>query len=358
MQEEWARASGGGAGTSQVEVPTHFGAQHAARPRAQADVRPRAQVTLCRSLSVSVGGTTVGPRQLGGAKPRQILVALLLHPEQAVCKASLVRLLWGGSPPAGALSTLEGYVSLLRKRLEGLAPGLENAVRTVPGGYLADLAFLDVDVHRFRRLGLTARSAVAEEAVLAYAGAIDALTGALLPEEDVDWIEQAREELDGELLQVLTDAAAVALEVGDLGRAHRWARAAISMDPYDEPAWRVVLECCERRGLYADGLRAYDECRRLLAGELGCTPGPGVREAFGRLLERAKQVDDDPLAALMDAVVRLHLAVSSPAEPTTEPTGPGVDRADAGDVEEDWRLLERFLSMARRHTEHPSRLSA
>ncbi|EWT00441.1 hypothetical protein N865_15675 [Intrasporangium oryzae NRRL B-24470] len=308
---------------------------------------------------MSVGGTTVGPRQLGGAKPRQILVALLLNPEQALCKASLVRLLWGSSPPAGALSTLEGYVSLLRKRLEGLAPGLENAVRTVPGGYLADLAFLDVDVHRFRTLGLEARSAVAEEAVLTYAGAIEALTGALLPEEDVDWIEEARQELDGELLQVLTDAAAVALQVGDLGRAHRWARAAISIDAYDEPAWRVVLECCERRGLYADGLRAYDECRRLLADELGCTPGPGVREAFGRLLERTRQVDDDPLAALMEAIVRLHLAVSSPAEPTMQPTGPVLDSPDVGsDVEEDWRLLERFLSMARMHTVHPSRLPA
>ena len=59
----------------------------------------RAEVTLCRSLGVGrrpVDRTAPARR----AKPRQILVALLLRPDQAVCKASLVRLLWNDAPPA------------------------------------------------------------------------------------------------------------------------------------------------------------------------------------------------------------------------------------------------------------------
>lgn len=328
----------------------------------------RAEVTLCRSLRVSVGDRSIGPRQLGGAKPRQILVALLLRPDQAVCKASLVRLLWDDAPPAGALSTLEGYVSLVRKRLDALAPGLGSAVRTEPGGYLLDSAFVDVDVHRFRRLAARARACSGPAAVRGWVAAfdvlhvLDALGGAggpgglLLPDEHLDWIEQAREELDAELLRALAEAAGVALDAGDLDRAHRWAREALAADPYDEAAWRVVLECCEQRGRYAEGLRAYDECRRLLADELGCTPGPGVREVFGRLLDGARQADDDPLSALVDAVVRLHVAVSLPAGPagadpegTTGPgrPGPAGQRGGPPPVEEDWRLLERLLSMAR-----------
>ncbi len=335
--------------------------------RARVEGPVRAEITLCRSLRVSVGDRSIGARQLGGAKPRQILVALLLRPDQAVCKASLVRLLWDDAPPAGALSTLEGYVSLVRKRLDALAPGLGSAVRTEPGGYLLDPAFVDVDVHRFRRLAAHARACSGPAAVRGWIGAFDALDvvdalggagalgGLLLPDEHLDWIEQAREELDAELLRALVDAAGVALDAGDLDRAHRWAREALAADPYDEAAWGVVLECCERRGRYAEGLRAYDECRRLLADELGCTPGPGVREVFGRLLDGARQADDDPLSALVDAVVRLHVAVSLPAEPdealdgTTGPGRPGTARQRGGipPVEEDWRLLERLLSMAR-----------
>ncbi|GAA2499384.1 hypothetical protein GCM10009858_42150 [Terrabacter carboxydivorans] len=313
---------------------------------------------LCGGLRVTADGCCVGPRQLGGAKPRQILVALLLRRGQAVCKASLVGQLWGDTPPAGATSTLEGYVSLLRKRLDAVALGLGSAVRTVPGGYLLDQTCIEVDVHRFRDLSAQARRRDGAEAVHLYAEALNVVSGVLLPDEHLDWVDEARAGLGTELLHVLDEAAEAALTAGDLDGAHRWARRAIRRDPFDEKAWRVVLECCGRRGLHAEGLRAYDECRRLFADELGCTPGPGVREVFERLLESVRRVDDDPLAALMDAVVRLHLVVSSPDEAALVPSGRGSGRAGDLDDEDDWRLLERFLSMARRRLVGRSPLSA
>ncbi|WP_186815118.1 AfsR/SARP family transcriptional regulator [Terrabacter aerolatus] len=309
-------------------------------------------------LRVTAGGCSAGPRQLGGAKPRQILVALLLRREQAVCKASLVGLLWGDSPPAGAMSTLEGYVSLLRKRLDAVSPGLGTAVRTVPGGYLLELTGIEVDVHRFRDLGAGARTRKGAEAVRHYAEALEVVGGTLLPDEHLDWVDDARVGLGTELLHVLDEAAEAALAAGDLDRAHRWARRAIGWDPFDEKAWRVVLECCGRRGLHAEGLRAYDECRRIFAAELGCTPGPGVRETFERLLDSVRKVDDDPLAALVDAVVRLHLVISSPDGTSLVPPGRGAGGPGGFDEEDDWRLLERFLSTARRRRVGRSPLSA
>lgn len=351
-------------GEGRAGVPVQgVGASHAEAlegPAGQGVRAPaaRALVQLCGGLRVTADGGSVGPRQLGGAKPRQILIALLLRRGQAVCKASLVGLLWGDTPPAGATSTLEGYVSLLRKRLDAVAPGLGSAVRTVPGGYLLDQACIEVDVDRFRDLSARAHSGDGAEAVRLYAEALDVMSGALLPDEHLDWVDEARTSLGTELLHVLDDAADAALADGDLHRAHLWARRAIGRDPFDEKAWRVVLECCGRRGLHAEGLRAYDECRRLFAEELGCTPGPGVREVFERLLESVRRVDDDPLAALMDAVVRLHLVVSSPDEAALVPSGRGSGRAGGLDDEDDWRLLERFLSMARRRLVGRSPLSA
>lgn len=318
----------------------------------------RARVQMFGGLRVTAGGCSVGPRQLGGAKPRQILVALLLRREQAVSKASLVGLLWGDTPPAGATSTLEGYVSLLRKRLDAVTPGLGCAVRTVPGGYLLDLTGVDVDVHRFRDLSARAATSRGAEAVRLYAEALDVVSGALLPDEQLLWVDEARAGLGTEMLHVLDDATEVALAAGDLDHAHRWARRALGCDPFDETAWRGVLECCRRRGLHAEGLRAYDQCRRLFAEELGCSPGPGVREVFARLLESVRQVDDDPLAALMDAVVRLHVGFSSPDERAFVSPGRRGSGPDGLDDEDDWRLLERFLSMARRRRVGRSPLSA
>ncbi|WP_374969515.1 BTAD domain-containing putative transcriptional regulator [Terrabacter sp. BE26] len=352
----------GRAGAS-VRTAGAAGAEVLARGPAGQEVRApaaaRAQVQLCGGLRVTAGGRSLGPRQLGGAKPRQILVALLLRREQAVSKASLVELLWADTPPAGAMSTLEGYVSLLRKRLDTVSAGLGRAVRTVPGGYLLDLAGIEVDVHRFRDLSARARARGGADVVRLYAEALDVVGGALLPDEGLDWVVEARRRLGTELLQVLDEAAEAALAEADLEQAHRWARRALASNPFDEKAWRVVLESCRRRGLHAEGLRAYDECRRLFADELGCTPGPGIREVFARLLESVRQVDDDPLAALVDAVVRLHLVVSSPDASTRGPRRHGAGGADAGvEDEDDWRLLERFLSMARSRRVSQSPLSA
>lgn len=339
-------------------LPPHRSATDPGRQRDWAVTGVPARVQLCGGLRLTAGGRTVGPRQLGGAKPRQILIALLLRRDQAVCKASLIGLLWGDTPPAGATSTLEGYVSLLRKRLDAVAHGLGSAVRTVPGGYVLDLTLVEVDVHTFRDLSARARTRGGADGVALYAEALDVVSGSLLPDEHLDWVDESRARLGTEVLQVLDEAADVALAAGDLHRAHLWARRAIASDPFDERAWRTVLECCGRLGLHAEGLRAYDECRRLFAAELGCAPGPGVREVFERLLESVRQADHDPLAALVDAVVRLHLVISSPDQRSFVSPAREVGGAAGLDEDEDWRLLERLLSTARRRRVGSSPLSA
>jgi hypothetical protein len=66
----------------------------------------RISVDLLGGLCVRAGGVSMGPRELGGAKPRHVLVALLLNRGRPVSKDRLVTLLWGGSPPSCAIVTL------------------------------------------------------------------------------------------------------------------------------------------------------------------------------------------------------------------------------------------------------------
>ena len=63
-------------------------------------------IDVLGGLRVRAGGRTLGPRELGGTKPRHLLLALLLQRESPVSKDMLVSLLWGGSPPRGAIATL------------------------------------------------------------------------------------------------------------------------------------------------------------------------------------------------------------------------------------------------------------
>ena len=70
----------------------------------------------------------------------------------------------------------------------------------------------------------------------------------------------------------------------ELGAAEQAARAAIDSAPFRESAHRLLMEVQEAAGNHAEGLRAFDDLRRLLREELGTTPGPAVMAVYERLL--------------------------------------------------------------------------
>ena len=290
----------------------------------------RLTIRLCGGLALSGRGVTLGPRQLGGAKARQVLLALCLH-RGGVSKARLVELLWGSAAPHGATATLESYVSLLRHRIGPLLVTGESLVRTMPGGYRIDLDGVDLDVDRFERLLGFAREpgTDAATALSRYASALSGVQAPLLPEEDAVWVAEAREAHDAEVLHTTLEAAELALSTGAHGQAERWAAQALQRDQFSESAWLVLLRSFELRGQHADGLRAYESCRSLFATELGCPPGARVREVFPRLLGADQNHHEDELDELVDAVFRLHLALA--ADPARD--GVGTPRGpDPGDV--------------------------
>lgn len=266
------------------------------------------RVRLCGGLVVGDGDLVLGPRDVGGAKARQVLMALLFEAGASVSKGRLIEFLWGGRPPAGALGTLEAYVSVLRKRLATVFPG-GTPVVTVPGGYRWDVDRAPVDVVEFTRLVAAARAVDVSgtDALDAYAAALALVERPLAPVDgDLPWLEEHVSGHHSRVLRVLTDAARLALDEGDPSRAETWARDAIERDLLVEAAWQVLLESLERQGRQAEAMREYETCRSVFAEELGCDPGPGLRTVFTRLLA-ATSSDDDGLRDLVDAVVRLHV---------------------------------------------------
>src|SRR3982074_3473299 len=61
--------------------------------------------------------TADGLVELRGVKPRAVLALLLVHANEVVSAERLIDDLWEGDPPRSATTTLQTYVSQLRKQL-------------------------------------------------------------------------------------------------------------------------------------------------------------------------------------------------------------------------------------------------
>src|SRR3982750_257870 len=96
-----------------------------------------------------------GPLALGGLQQRAVLAMLALHLNELVSTDVLVDGLWGDQPPASATNIVQGYISRLRKILQGgdTADPRDAAtlLRREPG-YLLELNPQQVDHKQFERL--------------------------------------------------------------------------------------------------------------------------------------------------------------------------------------------------------------
>src|SRR6184192_1041634 len=92
------------------------------------------------------------PLPVGHGQQRLLLAILLLSANEVVSTDRIVDELWPSGPPAAARTALHGHVSALRKVL-----GRDRVV-TRPPGYLVRVEDDELDLARFERLRVEARS--------------------------------------------------------------------------------------------------------------------------------------------------------------------------------------------------------
>src|SRR5207247_11246332 len=111
-------------------------------------------IRLFGSLQIEDGQRWVGPDDLGGRKPKQLLEILLNERGRVVSKDRIVDLLSPHELPQNAAATLDTYVSVLRRHLE---PTIVRArysryLRRVHPVYLFDTSEVQLHVDRFQTL--------------------------------------------------------------------------------------------------------------------------------------------------------------------------------------------------------------
>ncbi|MFE4539030.1 BTAD domain-containing putative transcriptional regulator [Streptomyces scopuliridis] len=224
------------------------------------------------------------PVDVGHARQRLVLAALLMDAGRVVSTGTLVDRLWGESAPQRARETLYGYVSRLRQALAGA--GVAADLARARGGYRIEVAPDAVDVLRFRECVRLARSAErAEDAVRLGEEALALWRGEAFAGTDTAWFNGQRDMLEAERLAIRLDLVDLRLSLGQYDQAVAEGAVLTEHQPFDERVAGQLMLALYRCGRPADALDHYARLRRRLAEEMGTDPGPAIRDLHRRILD-------------------------------------------------------------------------
>jgi DNA-binding SARP family transcriptional activator len=154
----------------------------------------------------------------------------------------------------------------------------------LPAGSWLDLDAASASIHRSETALVAGDLSGAGAAALA-ARAI--ASRPLLPGEEGDWLDVLRGRLDDVRLRALECLAEIWIERGDPTLGARDAVEAIRIDPYREPAHRLLIRAHLAAGDQGAAARAYETCKRLLHDELGVAPSEATEALVASALRRS-----------------------------------------------------------------------
>ena len=234
---------------------------------------------------------------IGPARQRGILGALLIDPERRVPLESLVDRVWGDRPPAGVRNVVHTYVTRLRRAFAQASAEMPEPIALVrsPAGYIISTDLGAVDLVQFRRLlkssqqaglGDQERSTLLQQALHLWRG--EALGGM-----HSDWAARARETLRQLHHEALSQWADAEIRLDRPGAVLPDLRAALLTDPLSEQVCERLMLALYMEGRSVDALEYYQSMRRLIAKELGTDPSRRLQQLYGTIL-RGKAADPAP----------------------------------------------------------------
>ncbi len=227
--------------------------------------------------------TADGPLSLGGKRQRLVLAHLMIRSNEVVPTDVLIDEVWGDEPPDSVRSTLQGYVSHLRRvlgdRLEGRAPG-----------YILGIEEGELDAAVFERRLREAKSSSASapaEAAAAFADALSLWRGpafADLADESSLRGEIAR--LEELRLAATEHRIAAEIAIGGHSTVVSELEGLTVRYPLRERMWANLMLARYRLGRQAEALSTYERARQVLAEELGVEPSADLQRLHEQILRR------------------------------------------------------------------------
>ena len=232
------------------------------------------RVRLLGRLGIEHGQRWLDGSALPGRQGRIVLAYLALC-HYPVSRDELADVVWPDALTAAWERDLSAVVSKVRAALDSVDLG--SLLHGALGCYELQLPPTSrVDVEDAVRFVEDAESAWRvgnrDLAVPAAATAANLARRPFLPAERGLWIERRRDDLRGTLLRALNVLAQGLSGGPHMDDALGYAKEAIALDPYRETSYVQLMRLHMSQGNRAEALRAYEQCRSLLAHDLGVSP--------------------------------------------------------------------------------------
>jgi len=263
--------------------------------------RQRPVIRAFGPLAIEVEGRTLGPRDLGGTRPKRVLEILLAARGHPVPTDRLAELLWGQELPKNAAGSLQTFVSVLRRFLVPDREWARELVVTEAEAYRFDTALVELDLDRFDALVEGAQREAPHRARRLLEDALRLVRGEVLEDEPYAvWAIDLRTTYQGRVLGASLGAADSALAELDYSGALAHTEAAVRIDPFSERAQRASMLALYALGRQYEALDTYRRFRALLDEELGLAPTAEIRALESAILRQEDAVSLLPRAAQPD----------------------------------------------------------
>src|SRR5581483_7614732 len=172
----------------------------------------RPVIRLFGALEVEDGPRTLGSRDLGGARPKQVLEILLAARGHRVSTDRLADLLWGDQQPQDPPGSLQTFVSVLRRRLAPDRDRARELVVTETEAYRFATELVALDLDRFDQLLERSAHESTDAARSSLEQALALVRGDVLEDEPyASWAQDLRGTYRGRVLGAHLEAADAAL---------------------------------------------------------------------------------------------------------------------------------------------------
>ncbi|MCB8984877.1 MAG: AAA family ATPase [Ardenticatenaceae bacterium] len=211
------------------------------------------------------------------ANNQGLLVYLVLQRTRPAPREQLAALFWPEESEQTARNNLRQSLFQLRQLLgnenESVLPYLLVTRQTVQFNPESDF---ELDVQKFLR---AVDDGDLTTAVSHYQG--DLLPGFTCGSlEFEEWLRQERESLHTLALETMLEAARDCLRNGRYLQAQTFARQQLALEPWREPAWRLLMLTLAVSGDRAGALNQFELCQAVLCKELGIEPAPETVTLF------------------------------------------------------------------------------
>lgn len=248
----------------------------------------------------------LGSIDVVGGKERLLLAHLLSAAGRLVTADELSDSLWGERPPRAPAKALQTYVLRLRNALEPDRRGVPTVVVTEGSGYRLVVRDHEVDALRFTQLASAGRAALdagrAAEAASTLREALELWRGpayAGFEESPFGRVEAQR--LEELRTNAVEDRWAAEVDAGRSAAAVPELERLVSVHPWRERAWAILVLALCRAGRQGEALGALERARRGLAEDLGVDLGPELRDLQARVLAHDPALLRPPVPVAVEA---------------------------------------------------------